>query len=120
MTKDWFSDEEFERIVADALDSLPTRFASLIENLAVTIEDEPSEDDFDSMEDDSDELLGIYRGVSLPERLNEPPIMPDQIVIFRGPISRVARTRNEAIDEVRDTVIHEIGHYFGLEDEDLP
>jgi predicted Zn-dependent protease with MMP-like domain len=52
--------------------------------------------------------------------MNEPPLMPDEIAIFRGPISRVSRTRNEAIDEVRDTVMHEIGHYFGLEDEDLP
>jgi predicted Zn-dependent protease with MMP-like domain len=48
------------------------------------------------------------------------PLMPDEIAVFRGPINRVTRSRAEAVREVRDTVIHELGHYFGLEDEDLP
>ena len=120
MRNRWFSDDEFERIVSDALDSLPERFAKLIENVAITIEDEPSEDDFENVEDDDSELLGIYRGVSLPERMNESPLLPDEIAIFSGPISRVARSRKEAIEEVRETVIHEIGHYFGLGDDELP
>lgn len=66
------------------------------------------------------ELLGVYRGVSLVERMNEPPLLPDEIVIFRGPVSRVARNREDAVSEIRDTVMHELGHYFGLEDSDLP
>lgn len=120
MSDRWFSAEEFAGIVSDALDALPARFAELIENVAVTIEDEPSEDDLDCAEEDGAELLGIYRGVALTERMHDAPLLPDEITLFRGPISRVARTRGEAVNEVRDTVMHEIGHYFGLEDEDLP
>ena len=120
MTRELFSPGEFEAIVGEALDALPKRFADLIDNVVVTIEDEPSDDDLDALDEDEGELLGIYRGVSLVERMNEPPLLPDEIAIFRGPVSRIARSRNEAVQEIRDTVIHEIGHYFGLEDEDLP
>lgn len=122
MTTDrWFSEAEFERIVGDALDSLPKRFADLIENVAVTIEDEPDEDDLDHVEGPDEELLGIYRGVALTDRTtHDAPLLPDEIAIFRGPISRVTHSRAEAIEEVRETVIHEIGHYFGLHDEELP
>lgn len=120
MAKQWFSDEEFERIVGEALDSLPKRFSDLIENVAVTIEDEPTEDDVDVMENAEAEILGVYRGVALTTRMHDSPLLPDEITIFRGPISRISRTRNEAIEQVRETVIHEIGHYFGLEDKDLP
>jgi predicted Zn-dependent protease with MMP-like domain len=118
--------EEFESLVEDALDSLPEEFAKLLENIAVVVEEEPSDDDLESLDDDDeendeDELLGIYRGVSLPDRsFDMMPLLPDQIAIFRGPILRVTSSRKEAIREVRDTVIHELGHYFGLEDDDMP
>jgi predicted Zn-dependent protease with MMP-like domain len=114
---------EFERIVEDALESLPKRFADLVENVAVTVEDEPTAEDLESGDDAADgdaELLGIYRGIALTERAHDMPLLPDEIAVFRGPISRVTNTRREAIEEVRQTVIHELGHYFGLDDEDLP
>ena len=112
----------------DALDALPEEFAKLLENIAVVVEEEPSEDDLELLDDDEDddpddedELLGIYRGVALTERsFGMPPLLPDQIAIFRGPILRVTSTRREAINEVRETVIHELGHYFGLDDDDMP
>ena len=91
-------------------------------NVAVTIEEEPTDDDLDSFDDaelDS-ELLGIYRGVALPLRSHDPPLLPDEIAIFRGPINRTASSRNEAVEEVRATVMHELGHYFGLGDEEMP
>ncbi len=65
-------------------------------------------------------MLGIYRGVALTEREGGDPLLPDEIAIFRGPINRVCRTRAEAVHEVRETVIHELGHYFGLADHDMP
>jgi predicted Zn-dependent protease with MMP-like domain len=112
---------EFERVVAEALDALPKRFADLVENVVIAVEDEPTDEDLDSVDDDDDsELLGIYRGVALTERTGEPPLLPDEIAIFRGPINRVARTRQEAVHEVRETVIHELGHYFGLDDDEMP
>jgi predicted Zn-dependent protease with MMP-like domain len=112
---------EFERLVAEALDSLPPRFAELLENVAVVIEEEPSDEDLELLEDEDDELLGIYRGIALTERtFDMPPALPDQIAIFRRPIMRIARTRREAVREIRDTVIHELGHFFGLDDDDMP
>lgn len=121
-----FTQAEFEAIVDEALDSIPERFAQLIENVSIAIEDEPNADDLDALEDDPDadpdgELLGIYRGVPLTERsAYDTILLPDEIAIFRGPICRVARSRREAIEEIRETVVHELGHYFGLEDDELP
>ena len=113
---------EFERVVSEALESLPKRFADMVENVVISVEEEPSAEDLDSIEDDDDsELLGIYRGVALTERsYDDAPFLPDEIAVFRGPINRVARTREEAVHEVRETVIHELGHYFGLDDEEMP
>lgn len=114
---------EFEEVVSEALESLPERFAALIENVIVTVEEEPTDEDLESTEDDDDdesELLGIYRGVALTERSHDMPLLPDEIAVFRGPINRVTGTRSEAVYEVRETVIHELGHYFGLDDEEMP
>ena len=115
------SRNEFEGVVEEALAGLPKQFAELLDNVAVVVEEEPSDEDLDVLDDDDDgELLGIYRGVALTRRTHDMlPMLPDQIAIFRGPILRIARTRHEAIHEVRDTVIHELGHYFGLLDEDM-
>jgi predicted Zn-dependent protease with MMP-like domain len=121
MSSPHLSRAEFERVVAEALDALPKRFADLVENVVIAVEDEPNAEDLDSIDDDDDsELLGIYRGVALTERTDEPPLLPDEIAVFRGPINRVARTRQEAVHEVRETVIHELGHYFGLDDDEMP
>jgi predicted Zn-dependent protease with MMP-like domain len=111
---------EFERLVEEALQSLPPRFAELVQNVAVVVEEEPSDDDLDLIEEEGGELLGIYRGVALTRRTHDMlPMLPDQIAIFRGPIMRIARTRSNAVHEIRDTVIHELGHYFGLDDHDM-
>ena len=112
---------EFERLVEQALEQLPPRFAELLQNVAVVVEDEPSQDDLDLLDEDADELLGIYRGVALPRRTHDMlPMLPDQIAIFRGPIMRISRTRSDAVHEIRDTVVHELGHYFGLDDHEMP
>lgn len=111
---------EFERVVEQALATLPPQFADLLENIAVVVEEEPSEHDLELLDDPHGELLGIYRGVALTQRAhNMLPTLPDQIAIFRGPIQRISRTRREAMHEIRDTVIHELGHYFGLHDHEM-
>ncbi len=111
---------EFERLTEEALASLPPQFAELIQNVVVVVEEEPSDEDLQLVEDDDAELLGIYRGVALTRRTHDMlPALPDQIAIFRGPINRVTRTRGQAIRQIRETVIHELGHYFGLHDEDM-
>ncbi len=119
-----FTKTEFERLVEEALESLPPQFAELLDNVAVVVEEEPGDDDLDALEDAEheghNELLGIYRGVALTRRSHDMlPMLPDQIAIFRGPILRVTRNRHDAVHEIRDTVIHELGHYFGLHDEDM-
>lgn len=108
------------------MESLPKRFSDLVENVIIAVEDEPTDEDLESLDDDGDgdgeesELLGIYRGTALTEREHGAPLLPDEIVIFRGPIIRVAATREEAVQHVRETVMHELGHYFGLDDDDMP
>ena len=110
---------EFETLVEEALAGLPKQFADLLDNVAVVVEEEPGREDLEVMEEDG-ELLGIYRGVALTRRTHDMlPMLPDQIAIFRGPILRIARNRRDAIHEIRDTVIHELGHYFGLHDGDM-
>jgi predicted Zn-dependent protease with MMP-like domain len=109
-------------VVGEALDSLPKRFADMVENVVVAVEEEPTAEDLESLEGDpagDPELLGIYRGVALTERTHDMPLLPDEIAIFRGPINRVTSTREEAVREVRETVIHELGHYFGLGDDEM-
>ena len=114
---------EFERLVEDAIASLPPRFADLLQNIAVVVEEEPSDEDLEVLgeeRDEHDELLGIYRGIALTRRTHDMlPMLPDQIAIFRGPINRIARTRRDAVAEIRETVIHELGHYFGLHDDEM-
>ena len=115
--------DEFERVVSEALESLPKRFADLVENVVIAVEDEPTADDLESFEGDPErdsELLGIYRGVPLTERTHDPPLLPDEIAVFRGPINRVTGSRQQAVAEIRETVIHELGHYFGLDDDEMP
>jgi predicted Zn-dependent protease with MMP-like domain len=111
---------QFERLVEEALSMLPTQFAELMSNISIVVEDEPTAEDLEAMDDSDDELLGIYRGVALTERTHDMlPGLPDQIAIFRLPILRVSRTRREAVQEIRETVIHELGHYFGLHDHEM-
>ena len=114
---------EFEQLVEQALAELPKRFADLLQNIAVIVEAEPSESDLDALDDDAfeagHELLGIYRGVPRTRRTHDMFALPDQVAIFRGPILRIAQTNREIVQEVRDTVVHELGHYFGLSDADM-
>ncbi len=110
---------EFERLVSEALDSLPERFAELLDNVVVVVEEEPSASDRDVMEDEHGELLGLYRGTPMTRRSYDSFRLPDQIAIFRGPILRVTRDAREAKRQIRETVIHELGHYFGLDDDEM-
>jgi predicted Zn-dependent protease with MMP-like domain len=109
-------------VVEEALESLPERFARLVENVAIVVEEEPGLEDLESTEDEDEasELLGIYRGVALTRRTHDEPLLPDEIAIFRGPINRIVHTHREAVEQVRETVIHELGHYFGLDDDEMP
>lgn len=116
------STDEFEALVEKALESLPEEFAALLDNVVVVVEDEPSADDLASvgLDPQQDDLLGLYYGVPLSERDSAYSALPDQVSLFQGPILRVCSTRREVIREVRDTLVHELGHHFGLEEDQMP
>ncbi len=114
---------EFEWAVARALDSLPPHIAAYLENVAVVVEEQPSEEELREvgLDPETETLFGLYQGVSLPERGADYGLaLPDRIVIYRVPLLQECETREELIQEIRDTVVHEIGHYFGLDEDDLP
>ena len=101
----------FERLVKRAMATIPEEFQGFLENVVVVIEDEPP--------DDMPDTMGLYEGVPLVERSLDSTSLPDHITLFKGPIERACRTHPEIEAEVRLTVLHEIGHFFGLEEEQL-
>lgn len=117
------SDEEFESAVQDAIDSIPDEFLDELENVAVVIADEPEEEDFegDGYYDKSGDLLGLYDGLALVDRGEGYGFgdYPDTITIFKGPHERLGDDRAEVLEEVRKTVVHEIAHYFGLDEDQV-
>ena len=115
------SPKDFEAYVEEALAAIPAAFRKYLENIAVVVEDEPTDDDYEETETpDEDELFGIFRGVPYFERGAVTSHLPAQVAIFRGPILRCCQTRGEAVREIRDTVVHEVGHMLGLGDDAMP
>lgn len=106
----------FSRLVARALDDLPAAFREKLRNVDVVVLDEPRQE---QRPEDGGELLGLYEGVPLTGRGAGEPYLPDRISIFRGPIERMTASPKKQADIVKDTVIHEIAHHFGISDERL-
>ena len=113
--------EEFEELVKAAVNSLPEKFKEKMENIAVVVEDLPSQELLMEMKIKSPYgLLGLYRGVPYPRRgIWYRNVMPDKIIIFKKPIEVRCRNKEDIKESVRRVVIHEIGHYFGLGEADL-
>jgi predicted Zn-dependent protease with MMP-like domain len=113
---------QFKRVVADALEHLPDEFLHVLENVAIIIEAEPSLEDFAEVDADpnEDELFGVYHGVPLTERSFEQLELPNRVVIFREPLLRCFDDPEDLEEEIRRTVIHELGHHMGLSDEEMP
>ena len=105
----------FARLVRRALLELPPEFGMRMRNVEIVVEDEP---DPGRVEPDR-ELLGLYEGVPLTERAYGEPYVPDRISIYRGPIQRMSSSPRRQARIVRDTVVHEIAHHFGISDERL-
>jgi predicted Zn-dependent protease with MMP-like domain len=114
--------EEFAALVEQALDGLPDELAELLDNVVVVVEEEPDPADLAAlgMDPEEEELFGLYQGVPQSERGANYLALPDRVAIYRGPILRACANRREVIREVRDTVIHELGHHFGLDEDDMP
>jgi len=112
---------DFEALVAEAIRSLPPRVRLRLENVEVVVEEAPTAEDLAlaGIEPEGT-LLGLYRGTPRHERsVWQGGLLPDQIVIYRRPIQSVARERGALVKEIRITLMHEIGHYFGMDEDDL-
>jgi predicted Zn-dependent protease with MMP-like domain len=111
----------FERLVADALAGIPQRFRAAMTNLAIVVEDEPSAELLREMEvEPPDTLFGLYQGTPLTERhWDYGNALPDRILLFQGPHEREADDEEDLIASIGETLIHEVGHYFGLSEEEI-
>lgn len=102
------TDEEFEELVDRGLDMIPRKLLNSLNNVAIVVEDRNEEDPT---------LLGLYHGVALTERSVEwPTYLPDKISIYRGALCDWCRSHDELVEQVAITVVHEIGHHFGIDD----
>lgn len=115
------SREEFETAVVEALRNLPASIRKKMENLDVVIEDRASPELLREMGLRSPfELLGLYQGIPLDQRgFYYGNVLPDKITLFQDAIESICRTKEEVVGRIREVVIHEVGHYFGLDDERL-
>ena len=106
------SRERFEELVGEALDRMPPELTRLMDNVVIFVEDEPAAG--------SPELLGLYEGTPLTERGDwYAGVLPDRITIYRNPTLRMCTSTEQVVAEVGVTVVHEIGHHFGIDDERL-
>ena len=106
------SETEFDDLVADGLDRIPSGLAALMDNVVVLVEAEPPADD--------PELLGLYVGTPLTDRDSGYTFRPpDQIFVYRGPLLRMCEDADDLAEEIAITVVHEVAHHFGIDDEQL-
>ena len=103
------SRRHFEELVADALDSIPPELTAYMDNVVITLAEDPP----------TPGLLGLYEGVPLTERFDYAGLLPDRITIYRLPLCDLAADEGELVEEVRITVLHEIAHHVGIDDEQL-
>ena len=113
--------EEFNRLVEEALNDIPPRFKREMKNIAIVVEDEPSPELLQEMEiEPPDSLYGLYQGTPLPQRSwGHGNALPDRISLYRRPIEEDSEDREDVIVAIAETLIHEIGHYFGLSEEEI-
>jgi len=115
------TEHEFEELVVAALDTLPEELLTLMDNVEVTVEASPNRNQMRSVGLTRGTLLGLYEGIPLTERHSSSYsiVVPDKITIFQRPIEHVCHTHDEIVQQVRQTVIHEVAHHFGIGEERL-
>jgi predicted Zn-dependent protease with MMP-like domain len=115
------SEEEFDRIVAHAVDRIPPEIRQHLENIVITVKKRPSRQMMREMGMHPDDYpLGLFQGVPLIERsATIPPLYPDMIYLFQEPLEEICNTREELEEEIEVTVVHEVAHYIGMTEERL-
>ena len=114
--------EDFESAVAEALDNLPLEFAELMSNVSIQIQEKPNPGVFAELDLDPrhETLFGLYTGVPLDQRGGwYGNVLPDVIVLFRRPLLAACRSRRSLVRQIQLTLLHEIGHHFGLSDDEM-
>lgn len=113
----------FRELVAQALDDLPLEWSERLDQVIVLVEDRASPEDLAEVgfaPHEADDLLGLYVGIPITERGAVYDGLPDRIMVYREPILGVCHTADDVVREVQETVLHELGHHFGLLEDDLP
>jgi len=113
--------ESFRVLVDEALETIPKRFRDAMQNIAIVVNDEPSAEQLESVEiEPPDTLLGLYEGIPLPERQwAHGNTLPDKITLFQRPIEDSSDDEDDLVVCIGETLIHEVGHYFGLSEEEI-
>lgn len=113
--------DEFLALVDEALETIPDDFRTAMRNIAIVVEDAPSREQLASVEiSPPDTLLGLYEGIPLTERdWAHGNVLPDKITLFQGPIEDASDDEDDIVVAIGETLIHEVGHYFGLSEEEI-
>jgi predicted Zn-dependent protease with MMP-like domain len=113
--------ERFRGLVAEAIDSIPQRFADHVRNVAIVIEEQPSAELLAEMDvEPPDTLLGLYQGTPLTERRwDHGNDLPDRVLLFQRPIEEDAEIDGDVVGVIGETLIHELGHYFGMSEDEI-
>jgi predicted Zn-dependent protease with MMP-like domain len=110
------SDQDFQRLINEALEELPGEHAKNIKNVAILFEDEPtSQQRIVAKIDSRHTLLGLYQGVPLSQRQGTTPVLPDRITLFKRPLMMRSNSEHELKEDIKHTLWHEIAHYYGLD-----
>lgn len=116
------SRERFDKLVEEALRTIPGRYRRYFKNVSILVEDYPGDEDVRLSGVPQDELLGLFAGAAYPEQggfFNVPAPLPDTITLYQKNIEAICESDEDLIEEIRVTLVHEVGHYFGLSEEDL-
>jgi len=116
------SKEQFDRLVEEALQRVPRRYSRHFTNVRIVVEDFPSEEDAGLAGVPRNELLGLFAGASYPQKggfFDIPAPFPDSIILYQKNIEAICDSKDQLIEEIRLTLVHEVGHYFGMSEEDL-
>lgn len=113
--------DEFRELVEDALEGIPPHFRDAMQNIAIVVEDEPTLEQLEEMELEADDtLLGLYEGTPITERQwDDGNRLPDKITLFQFPIEDSSDDEDDVVIAIGETLIHEIGHYFGLSEDEI-
>lgn len=125
--------DAFDILVEEALGTIPQKFRDALKNIVIVVEDEPSKEQLDSIDDEDDDddgadepfgendtLLGLYEGLPLTERKwDDGNRLPDKVTLFQGPIEDASEDADDVVVAIGETLIHEIGHYFGLSEDEI-